>query len=83
MVVRKLTDDFDAPFKGFVVGLRPNKSRQEGVVDVDGVMGMPMAKFLRQDLHVPASTTIHQDAMQEGKKKSSQVWANAAFSGRN
>ena len=51
-----LTDDFHAPVECFVVRLGPNKCWEEGVVDVDGMVGMAAAKFLRKDLHVPAQS---------------------------
>ena len=39
-----LTDDFDAALKGLVIGPGANKGWQEGVVDVDGVLGVSLAK---------------------------------------
>ena len=48
------TNNFYPTIKGFVVGSRPHKGWQEGVVDVDYMVGMSLAKLVRQDLHIPA-----------------------------
>ena len=43
-MLEQLTYDFDAPLKCFVVGLGANKSWKKGMVDVDGVMSMPITE---------------------------------------
>ncbi len=41
------------PCRASVDQLLTFKGRQEGVVDVDGMLGMPRAEVLTEDLHVP------------------------------
>ena len=48
------SDDLDAALVGAVVGARPLKGGQEGVVDVDGVPPVALAKLAAEDLQAVA-----------------------------
>jgi hypothetical protein len=48
--VRGGADDLDAALVGAVVGARPLKGGQEGVVDVDGVPPVALAKLAAEYL---------------------------------
>ena len=44
--LEKHTNNFDAPLKGFMIGLGAHKGWKEGMVDIDGVVSMLPTEFL-------------------------------------